>query len=199
MKNIIFDLGGVILKDEPITFLKKLNIDDNTYNQLKIFFDDWNKLDLGEESLEDKYNKCNFPIEYDNLYKDKLINYYKYREIDIRLIKCINKLKENGYNVYVISDNNKECSLYYKNNPSFNNIDGWVMSCDYHTTKDIGNIFDIFINKFNLKPEECYFIDNNAINIKVAKRHGIIGSVFNTNDDINRLYDDMKNNNINTK
>ena len=119
MKNIIFDLGGVILKDEPITFLKKLNIDDNTYNQLKIFFDDWNKLDLGEESLEDKYNKCNFPIEYDNLYKDKLINYYKYREIDIRLIECINKLKENGYNVYVISDNNKECSLYYKNNPSF--------------------------------------------------------------------------------
>ena len=105
MKNIIFDLGGVILKDEPITFLKKLNIDDNTYNQLKIFFDDWNKLDLGEESLEDKYLYCNFPKEYDNLYKDKLINYYIYREIDMRLIDCISKLKSSGYNVYVISDN----------------------------------------------------------------------------------------------
>ena len=61
----------------------------------------------------------------------------------------------------------------------------------------MGNLFDIFINKFNLKPEECFFIDNNAINIKVAKRHGIKGSTFTTNDSIDKLYNDMRNNNIN--
>ncbi len=61
IKNIIFDLGGVILKETPISILKNFNIDSTTYNELKRFFDDWNNLDLGNEYLEDKYNEFNYP------------------------------------------------------------------------------------------------------------------------------------------
>ena len=174
-----------------------MNIDKKTYNQLKIFFDDWNKLDLGEESLEDKYRQCNFLKEYDKLYKDTLINYYKYREIDIRLINFISKLKKSGYHVYVLSDNNKECFKYYKNSPIFKDIDGWILSCDYHTTKVEGQLFDIFIKRFNLNPSECYFVDDKISNIEEARKHGINGSVFTTNDDINKLYNDFNNNGVN--
>ena len=197
LKNIIFDLGGVILKDKPISILDSLNIDEKTYNQLRIFFDDWRKLDLGEESLEDKYEQCNFSKEFDELYKNILINYYKYREIDTRLINCINKLKSNGYNIYILSDNNKECYEYYRNHSVFKNIDGWTLSCDYHTSKINGQLFDIFIKKFNLNPSECYFIDDKIKNIETAKKYGINGSTFNTNDDIDKLYKDMRYNDIN--
>ncbi|MBR3161330.1 MAG: HAD-IA family hydrolase [Bacilli bacterium] len=197
MRNIIFDLGGVILKDKPISILNCLNIDNKRYNLLKIFFYDWKKLDLGEETLEDKYKQCNFPKEYDDLYKNLLINYYKYREIDMRLINCINKLKNNGYNIYILSDNNKECFEYYKSNSIFKNIDGWTLSCDYHTSKGDGQLFDICIKKFNLNPSECYFIDDKLSNIEEAKKHGINGSTFNTSEDIAKLYNDMRNNEIN--
>lgn len=197
IKNIIFDLGGVILKDEPISVLNSLNIDEKTYNLLRIFFDDWEKLDLGEESLEYKYEKCNFPEEYDNLYKDILVNYFKYREIDMRLINCISKLKKNGYNVYVLSDNNKECFGYYRNNPIFKDVDGWTLSCNYHTSKSAGRLFDIFINEFNLNPGECYFIDDKLVNIQQAEKYGIKGSTFTTNEDIDELYNEMRNNGIN--
>ena len=197
MKNIVFDLGEVILKDKPISILNDLNIDEDTYNRLKIFFDDWKKLDLGEETLEDKYKQCNFSKEYDNLYKDTLVNYYKYRKIDMRLINCINKLKSNGYNIYILSDNNRECFEYYKKNTIFQNIDGWTLSCDYHTSKSDGNLFDIFIKSFNLNPSECYFIDDKLSIIEEAKKYGIKGNTFNNDEDINKLYSDMRNNDIN--
>ena len=197
MKNIVFDLGGVILKDKPISILNNLKIEENTYNKLKIFFDDWKKLDLGEETIKDKYEKCNFSKDYDSMYKDILINYYKYREIDMRLIDCISKLKSNGYNIYILSDNNKECFEYYKNHPDFKNIDGWTLSCDYHTSKSSGQLFDIFIKSFNLNPNECFFVDDRISNIEMAKKYGINGCTFNTNESIDKLYSNMRNNNIN--
>lgn len=196
MKNIIFDLGGVILKDKPSSILDSFNIDKRTHNKLKIFFSDWKKLNLGEETLEDKYNHCNFPKEYDDLYKSKLINYYKYREIDNRLIDCIKKLKKNGYNIYVLSNNNRECFEYRRNSLVFEDIDGWTLSCEYHTSKGEGQLFDIFIKKFNLNPSECYFIDDKMSNIEEAKKHGIKGTTFTTSEDINKLYNDMRNNGI---
>lgn len=197
IKNIVFDLGGVILKDKPNSILEKLDIDDDIYNELNKFFDNWEKLDLGEETLEEKYNQCNFSKNIEDKYKDFLLNYYKYRDIDMRLIDCINKLKSNGYNIYILSDNNKECFEYYKNQSDFKNIDGWILSCDYHTSKKDGKLFDILIDNFGLNPRECYFIDNNISNIEEAKKHGIKGYLFNAKEDINKLYTDMRNNNIN--
>lgn len=197
IKNIVFDLGGVILKDKPNSVLEKLEIDNNIYYELNRFFDNWEKLDLGEETLEEKFKQCNFSKNIKDKYKDFLLNYYKYRDIDIRLIDCINRLKSNGYNIYILSDNNKECFEHYKNQSDFKNIDGWILSCDYHTSKKDGKLFDILIDSFGLNPNECYYIDNNINNIEEANKHGINGYLFNAKEDINKLYNDMRNNNIN--
>ena len=61
MKNIIFDLGGVILKDSPIIVIN--DVPSDMYNQLKVFFDDWTDLDLGNMILLDKFNECNFSFD----------------------------------------------------------------------------------------------------------------------------------------
>ena len=37
IKNIIFDLGSVILKGKPISVLDDIDIDEDVYNDLKIF------------------------------------------------------------------------------------------------------------------------------------------------------------------
>lgn len=196
IKNIIFDLGNVILKNKSISVLENMNIDTNTYDELKKFFNDWSNLDLGKETILEKYHKCNFPSSYDILYKDILINYYKYRDINTKLIELISKLKNNNYNVYILSDNNIESYNYYKNHELFKNIDGWVISSLYGTCKKDGALFDILLIKYNLNSNECYFIDDNIINIEEAKKHGIKGYLFNE-DDIDDLYIDMRKNKIN--
>ena len=195
IKNIIFDLGGVILKENPISILKNFNIDNSTYNELKNFFDDWEDLDLGNESLEEKYNKCNFPSIYNSIYKDYLVNYYKYREINTEVTKLISKLKENNYNVYILTDNNKKITDYFKD--IIKDIDGWVVSSDYNTLKRDGKLFDILINKYNLDVKESYFIDDNIDNVIEAEKHGIKSYVFDENNNISDLYKDMREKGIN--
>ena len=187
MKNIVFDLGGVILKENPIIILDELDIDKKTYDELKIFFYDWKNLDLGYETLEEKFNKCNFRDDIVKKYKEYLVHYYKYREMDNELIDLMNTLKNKGFNIYVLSDNNKDASLYYKKLDCFKCVDGWVFSCDYNTLKIDGSLFDIFFEKYKLNPKECLFIDDREDNIKESIKHGMKGYLYGINSDINDI------------
>lgn len=83
---------------------------------------------------------CNYSDNIKNIYKDKLINYYKYRKINKELIDMIDKLKINNYNVYILSDNNKEAIEYYKSNNLFDNVDGYVISYEYNKLKKDGEV-----------------------------------------------------------
>lgn len=74
IKNIIFDLGNVILKGKPSIILENLNLDDELYNDIKEkFFNDWSKLDLGLISLDDYFYQCNFKSIISNEIKERLI------------------------------------------------------------------------------------------------------------------------------
>ena len=196
IKNIIFDIGGVLTIGKTYTVLDNLDIDSNTYNDLKRFFDNCEELDLGTMTLEEKFNNCNFDKEIELKYKEYVINYYKHRKFNTELFDLIKRLKKNNYNVYILSDNNKELYNYYRSSELFKNIDGWVLSCDYGTIKKDGKLFDIILDKFNLNPSECYFIDDNEINVNEAKNHKIEAFIYNYNEGNNKLYDDMKNKGI---
>ena len=196
MKNIIFDLGGVLLRGEPSSILEKLDLSENDYQELIKFFQDWEKIDLGEETLEHKFFTCHYHKKIENKYKEVLINYYELRDINQDLIEIIKVLKKNHNNVYILSDNNKETYEYYKKHPDFKQIDGWVISCNYHSMKKDEKLFEYLLKEYQLNAKECYFIDNNKDNIKIAKKYGIQGYVFNEKEDLSHLKKDMKEHNI---
>ena len=195
MKNIIFDLGGVILKGEPKSVLNKIDASKEEKKELEKFFQDGEELDLGLISLEDQFNKCNYSNNIINKYKDILLNYYKLRDINYELIDLINKLKNNNYNIYILSDNSKEASNYYLN--ILKNIDGYILSCDYNSLKKDGLLFEKLIEKYNINPEDSYFIDNNIDNILVAKKYSFNSFLYDENKDIDFLIKDMEKYNIN--
>jgi putative hydrolase of the HAD superfamily len=181
MKNIIFDLGGVVLEGKASSVLDKLNLNEDEYNELIKFFDDWYKLDIDEETIENKYNSYNFS---NNNYKDKLLKYYELRNINMNLINLIKELNKNN-KVYVLSDNNKDASIYYeKVLNELVNIDGYVFSYEYKTIKREEKLFDIFLNKYNLDPSTCYFIDNTKENIEIANSKGINGILYTSDEEL---------------
>ena len=198
MKNIIFDLGSVLLKNKASSTLDNLNLDDETKNELKRFFEDTDDLDLGLITLEKKFDECNFSEELTSKYKDYLVHYHEHRKINMDLVNLINRLKENGYTIYVISEINSQTLEYYKKLDAFKNIDFFLGSCEYHALKKDGTLFDIFIEKYNVTPSECYFIDDKEINVSEARKRDIVGFVFDENKDISLLYDDMRKYGINT-
>lgn len=180
MKNIIFDLNGVIVKGKARDVLNKLDLTEEEYNELIKFFDNWNDMDITDMNIEEKFASYNFSENTKSKYKDVLLKYYELRDLNTNLINLIKELKKNN-RVYILSDNNKAASLYYKK--LLNNLDGYVFSYEYKTIKKDGKLFDIFLDKYKLNPKDCYFVDDSEENILVANSKGINGILYKQNDE----------------
>ena len=80
IKNIVFDLGNVILKGSPNIVLEQIKIDKKQYESIKNdFFNDWKSLDLGESTLSEQLEKCKFDFEIPTskrlLYIERVCNF----------------------------------------------------------------------------------------------------------------------------
>ncbi len=125
------------------------------------------------------------------------MNYYKYRPFNNEMIELMNKLKHNNYKIFILSNNNKETCEYLKQLPMFERIDGWIVSCDYHIVKPNKEIYVKLFNTFNIKPDECFFIDDNKKNVEIGVMLGMQGFTFKySNNNIDELISYMKQNNI---
>ena len=182
LKNIVFDLGNVILQDYPAIVLKNASISDEDYNKIKsTFFSNWSELDLGNETLKQHLDNCKLDISIDENLRELIINDYKYRPFNNEVIDLMNSLKSNGYNIFILSNNNKEAYEYLRNLSIFESVDGWIMSCDYHIVKPDKRLYIKLFETYNLKPEECFFIDDTESNILTAETLGMKGFTFDIN------------------
>ena len=87
IKNIIFDLENVLLKGSPSIVLDNLNIPDEICQNINNkFFNDWNYLDLGKETIKQHFENCKFVFDIDESVRELLLNYYKYRPFNNEMI-----------------------------------------------------------------------------------------------------------------
>ena len=96
------------------------------------------------------------------------------------MFNFLNKLK-NNFNCYFISNEGEE---YWKEvdeklKISENFIDG-IVSFQAKVRKPDTKIFKILLERNNLDPKECVFIDDQEANIKSAQTVGITGILFKT-------------------
>ena len=199
IKNIIFDLGNVILKDSPSVVLENSKILYKNYQIIKSrFFDNWNELDLGNETLREHLDNCRFDFYIDESIREILLNYYKYRPFNNEIVELMNNLKSNKYNIFILSNNNKEAYEYLKKIPIFKSVDGWIVSCDYHILKPNKEIYIKLFQTFNISPEECFFIDDKKENVNIAKTLGMKGFTLDIkNHGLDKLIENLKENKIN--
>jgi len=198
IKNIIFDLGNVVFEGKSSSVLKKLNTSSENIEEIRSkFFKNYTNLDLGDETIEEHFYSSKLSMEQDAYIKDFLINYYKYRNMNTGIVELIQKLKQNNYGVYVLSNNNREASQYIMGLPELQCVDGWVISCDCHSKKPDEKIYLTLFEKYNLKPEECFFVDDKERNIKAGELLGMKGHVLDyEKDEAKELIKDLKQNGI---
>lgn len=198
IKNIVFDIGNVILEGKPSDCLEYYDIENQKKEIIKkIVFENkkWKELDYGRLNFEE-YFKIVSPELPENLKKcakEILLSSMKKRKINDEIMKLIKTLKTNGYKIFILSDNNIDTYDHLKTTELDKYIDEWYISAHYNATKSDSKLFEIFLNESNIKANESYFIDDKRINIEKAKNLGMEGFVLDwTNNDFENLIEDMR-------
>jgi epoxide hydrolase-like predicted phosphatase len=182
IRNIIFDLGNVLISFRPSEYLDK-----NEYSEelkAKILADifhakEWLQLDNGDITLPVAIDSI---AERSSLSKEEIAHIFNLRtEIMVPLDQNVNllpDLKKRGFRLYFLS--NFPIDIFHEIKSGyyfFNYFDGGVISAEVGHSKPSSRIYEILLEKYLLKPEESLFIDDLEVNVKAAEAKGMTGLV----------------------
>jgi putative hydrolase of the HAD superfamily len=179
IENIIFDLGNVLLNFKPAQFLERFTTDENRIKQFssKILENKlWLDLDRGTLSIESAREKylANYPEE------EQLINMFFSQWMEMlspipKNIEVFKELKKNNYKLYALSNFIREAWKYVKRQYDFLGLfDGEVLSFEINFIKPEIQMFDHLLEKYNLIPENCVFIDDVEDNTSQAQKMNML-------------------------
>ena len=189
IKNIIFDLGNIIINYNQDKIINNFTIDEDEkiFIKEKIFKSpEWKLLDLGQitnNAAIEEIQKRN-DIKYNKLINIFLHEWYKTQPINKDIVEIAKKLKERNYNIYVLSNMAKETYEYFKNIDFFKVCNGIVISSYENVKKPDERIFNTLLTRYKLNPKECLFIDDDDTNksYETANKIGILGRKVEPND-----------------
>tara|TARA_B110000037_G_scaffold16784_1_gene17346 strand:- start:145 stop:786 length:642 start_codon:yes stop_codon:yes gene_type:complete len=185
IKNIIFDLGGVILNldyAKTVDEFKKiglLNFQDLYSQKMQnILFDDFEKGEVSSaefiSSLIDSENLKIKEIDFINAWNAMLL------EIPVKKLEFIDALKKD-YKVFLLSNTNEIHIYKFEDDLKKNNMLNQFYKCFdkvYYSSrmgkrKPDENCFKQVLEENQLVPQQTLFIDDSVQHIKGAKRIGI--------------------------
>ena len=182
IRNVIFDLGGVLINDNPLACMRRLGFgDDRAVPMSRALAGDpyWAEMDLG---LYDSLDGC----------VETLISHQpKEFEADLRRffsgqwmagmytpltenLPLYHKLRGEGYGIYLLSNFFTEGFAMLDRLYDFiRDADGRIVSSHVHLRKPQPEIYQALLDRYSLKPEECIFFDDRQVNADAAAAQGI--------------------------
>ena len=184
IRNIVFDMGQVLVRFDPEYFIDREGITDPEDRKLiinELFLSvEWAQMDSGilTEKTAEPTILQRFPERLHESVRQLLYNWVYPREPIPGMEDIVKKLKEAGYGIYLLSNASVAQHDYWPQIPVSRYFDGKLISCDVRTVKPCTRIYELFTVKFGLNPEECIFIDDSTANVAAAIACGWQGIVF---------------------
>ena len=184
IKNILFDLGNVLISFKPAEYFEKNKYPENIKNTIlsDIFeSNEWLLLDNGEISTSDAIEAIS---RRSSLNKNEIAHIFNLRtdlmfplDTNVRLLP---ELKKRGFRLYFLSNFPSDIfdeirSGYY----FFKYFDGGLISAVAKSSKPDVGIYKSFMEKYSLIANECLFIDDIEKNVKTAESLGMKGIATN--------------------
>ncbi len=180
-KNIVFDLGGVMVDFDPKAYLVdrlcNAEIEEQVYD-LTFGSEEWKQLDAGLISRFDgnsamlkKAKAAGREFEVQGVLDDWL-HILRTRR---RMQELVRRLKSHGYCVYYLSNIPQDVLDLLTEHGVLDQFDGGVASCEVHINKPDPRIYQALLDKYSLKASECVFIDDRLENVQAAFALGFAG------------------------
>ncbi|GHT47467.1 D-ribitol-5-phosphate phosphatase [Bacteroidia bacterium] len=200
IKNIVFDLGGVLLTLDRECSVNRFvglglkNADEllDCYHQEGVF------LRLEEGSLS--------PAEFHDAIRKEAGVYIRNKDIDwawrgfivempVYKLKMLEKLRDRGYRLYLLSNTNPfvmnwAMSPFFSPNykPISDYFDKLYLSYQMKCVKPNQIIFDKMIADSGMKPAETLFVDDGVANIEMGKKLGFKTYLAKNGEDFREIF-----------
>ncbi len=183
IRNIIFDIGNVLVAFRWREYFAEFGYSQDVYDRLckaTAMNPVWNEYDRGvwtEEEVLQGFIAADPELEpqiRETLSDLKgLLVMYDYA------VEWVKELKEKGYGVYYLSNFSdpacRDCGDQLDFLPY---MDGGILSYLERVIKPDAAIYELLMERYGLKAEECVFLDDTEKNIKGALAVGMQGIVF---------------------
>ena len=183
MENIIFDFGNVLVRWEPEKiYAEHFGDEAKAWWFLRHVADnDWRlRIDAGEsQDACIAEQQARYP-EYRQalaLYRERWRDMLTGEMPGMRDI--IVELRKKGHEIYGLTNWSMETFPQAREHfPILQMIDRYVVSGAEHLVKPDPRLFQVLLDRYGLRAEECTFVDDNPVNVEAARRMGMRGIQF---------------------
>lgn len=196
IKTIIFDIGNVLTDYDWKGFFGKFHFDEEMLDRISratvksAAWDEYDRGKLTDEEVVERFVENDPGIEKELRETFADINgIVKKRDYAIPWIK---RLKENGYQVLVLSNFSHKAYTDCADALDFlPYTDGGILSFRENVIKPEPEIYSLILSRYGLQPEECVFLDDMERNLTAAAAFGIRTILFQSREqaetDLRRL------------
>lgn len=186
IKNIVFDLGGVIMTLDPVEALRRfkaLGLSDaerylDSYTQSGIF----GNLEEGKITAEDFRSKLSSLTGHELTFDECKHAWLGYRkDVPQRNLDLLKELRAKGYRLILLSNTNPFMmdwalsSEFDGKGSSLNDyFDALYLSYRHGIMKPAPDFFRQVLDNENILPEETLFVDDGPRNVEAAGKLGVI-------------------------
>lgn len=185
IRNVVFDLGNVLVEFKPKNYLESLGITDPDKLSQLIFKDPrWNEFDRGTIQIENYVNDLKkenpeYAEYFDMIFCENWVSkLLKPKEKSIEFLK---KQVFPNYKIYILSNVSQYTLSYIRTLDFFPYVTSGTYSYLVRSCKPEEEIYRKFFKENRVIPQECLFLDDLPANIETARRLGMHGIVFNDN------------------
>ena len=180
-KNVIFDLGGVLVNFNPRTFLLdrfcNAQIEKKVYN-ITFGSEEWQQLDAGlltrlqgnaimmENARE---AGCAFEVQC------VLDDWMRALRTKAHTADILRRLHKMGFRVFYLSNIAEDTFQLIRQRDFFPLFEGGIASYQVHINKPDPRIYEALMRQYQLSYGETLFIDDNKANVAAAYELGLTG------------------------
>jgi putative hydrolase of the HAD superfamily len=180
IRALILDYGGVISKPQNLDcfqeFLQVLEIDESRF--MDVYYAQRKNYDNGKLSGKEYWLKIldQLDLEPNDSLTDDLIraDVKSWTEINRSMIEFIEESRRNVEKLAIISNMMRDTLAYMKSHFEWLEFfDDQIYSCKIGINKPDIRIFEFCLNRLDISPQACLFVDDSQKNVQGALKSGM--------------------------
>lgn len=190
IRNLVFDMGNVLVYYDSLRAVRNFVKDEDqvqAVNTSVFVSPEWLMLDMGVISEDEALRRMQSRLKTDGEREAAglcLGHWHEYCMWPVPgMEELVTYLKGEGYGLYLCSNASLRMLKCYEDViPGIRLFDGVLFSAEVKCVKPQKEMYNHLFERFGLRPEECFFIDDQPLNIEGGRVCGMDGYCFDDGD-----------------